>query len=163
MRPRERCALISSRMRGSSSTSSFGRLIEISLCLRLMELSSTVNLNPSFAASPRPYPVMDLMQSSFQTKIAQQCKHRGPQHKRIQWQPQDQHQNITLRRRKPLPRFDREDHSDDYAERDQGLVRHGIEPPNLATTRAQSFSTPKRMRSEEHTSELQSHSFISYA
>src|SRR5271169_5167538 len=64
MRPRDRCALISSRIRGSNSTSSFGKLIEMSLCLRLMELSSTVNLNPSFAVSPRPYPVIDLMQSS---------------------------------------------------------------------------------------------------
>src|SRR5882724_765600 len=145
MRPRERCALISSRMRGSNSISSFGRLMEISLCLRLMELSSTVNLNPSFAASPRPYPVIDLMPSSFQSIIPEQCENRGPHHKRVHRQPHHQCQNIAFGRGRPLPHLDPKYHADKYPESDQHLMRCWIEPPDLAASWANPFPSPQIM------------------
>jgi len=53
-RPREMCALISSRTRGSSSSNALGSESEISACFRLTELSSTAICRPSNVAVPRP-------------------------------------------------------------------------------------------------------------
>src|ERR1051325_4758221 len=57
--------LITSRIWASSSSISRGRLIEISLCLLLTELNSTVILKPSWEQSPRPYPVIDFIVGSM--------------------------------------------------------------------------------------------------
>src|ERR1043166_4144182 len=50
-----------SRIWASSISNSRGSDTEISLCLRLTELSSTVILKPSWEHSPRPYPVIDFI------------------------------------------------------------------------------------------------------
>src|SRR5437868_14294053 len=60
-RPRAMARLISSRIWASRTSSSRGRLIEISLCLRFTELNSTVILKPFSAHSPHPYPVIDFI------------------------------------------------------------------------------------------------------
>src|SRR5581483_9672530 len=61
VRPREIFSLIVSRIRGSNSARSRGKLMTTSLCFRLTELSSTLNFRPAWTPSARPYPVMLLI------------------------------------------------------------------------------------------------------
>ena len=67
-RPRATYRLIRSRMGASSISISRGSAKEISVCLRLTELNSTVILKPLWEHSPRPYPVID-----FIRKIMRKC------------------------------------------------------------------------------------------
>src|SRR5436309_8972753 len=54
-----------SRICASSISISRGRFTDISLCLRLTELSSTVILKPSWEQSPLPYPVIDFIRAKY--------------------------------------------------------------------------------------------------
>src|SRR5438105_14481247 len=54
-----------SRIWASSISISRGSATEISLCFRLTELGSTVILKPSWEQSPRPYPVIDLIEEEY--------------------------------------------------------------------------------------------------
>src|SRR6266404_2941960 len=113
------------------------------------------------------------MPSSFQSKISQQRKHRGPHDKRVHRQPQRQHQDLAIGPREPVPRFERKNHPDDHAENDQQLVRRDTEPPYPPAPRTNPLPSPQIMGEALHqrnqsflavpTSKIRPHSFNSRA